>query len=75
MAACRRRTLDCWRSRVDRSPNLQNIPIRTEAGNILRRMLFPDWDWTLLTADYSEVERLCLEPNKDPGVSYPLPKD
>ena len=39
-------------------PNLQNIPIRTEAGRQVRRAFVADGapDWQLLSADYSQIE-------------------
>lgn len=38
-------------------PNLQNIPIRTEAGHELRRYFIPrDGDHVLIDADYSQIE-------------------
>ncbi len=37
-------------------PNLQNIPVRSEQGQDLRRAFLPEEGWTLLTADYSQVE-------------------
>jgi DNA polymerase-1 len=37
-------------------PNLQNIPVRREQGQDLRRAFLPEEGWTLLTADYSQVE-------------------
>ena len=38
-------------------PNLQNIPIRSETGRELRRAFVPrDREFTLLAADYSQVE-------------------
>ncbi len=39
------------------NPNLQNIPIRTEEGRLIRKAFVPrDNDHTLLAADYSQVE-------------------
>ncbi|MCS7162980.1 MAG: DNA polymerase I [Bacteroidia bacterium] len=39
------------------NPNLQNIPIRTEAGKRFRRAFIPSQpDWVLLSADYSQIE-------------------
>lgn len=38
-------------------PNLQNIPVRTEAGREIRKAFVPRGkDYTLLAADYSQVE-------------------
>jgi DNA polymerase-1 len=37
-------------------PNLQNIPVRREQGQEVRRAFLPEEGWALLTADYSQVE-------------------
>ncbi len=37
-------------------PNLQNIPIRTEFSRKLRQAFLPQAGWTLVTADYSQIE-------------------
>ncbi len=37
-------------------PNLQNIPIRTEEGLEIRKAFVPQPGWTLLAADYSQIE-------------------
>jgi DNA polymerase-1 len=37
-------------------PNLQNIPVRTEAGRAIRSAFLPQDGWLLLTADYSQIE-------------------
>lgn len=37
-------------------PNLQNIPIRRELGKDIRRGFVPRAGWTLLAADYSQIE-------------------
>lgn len=38
------------------NPNLQNIPIRSEIGQQLRRGFVTEPDWLFLSADYSQVE-------------------
>lgn len=37
-------------------PNLQNIPVRTEAGRRIRRAFLPRSGYVLLKADYSQIE-------------------
>src|SRR5208337_453184 len=37
-------------------PNLQNIPVRRERGQQIRQAFLPEPGWTLLTADYSQIE-------------------
>ena len=37
-------------------PNLQNIPVRREQGKEIRQAFLPAEGWTLLTADYSQIE-------------------
>ncbi|MGI8402553.1 MAG: DNA polymerase I [Gemmatimonadaceae bacterium] len=47
-------------------PNLQNIPIRRELGKDIRRGFIPRAGWTLLAADYSQIElRLLAHLSRD----------
>ena len=49
-------------------PNLQNIPIRRELGRDIRRGFVPRPGWTLLSADYSQIElRLLAHMSHDPA--------
>ena len=38
------------------SPNLQNIPIRTEEGKLIRKAFIPETDSCILSSDYSQIE-------------------
>lgn len=38
------------------NPNLQNIPIRTEYGRLIRKAFLPEKDSILLSSDYSQIE-------------------
>ena len=38
------------------SPNLQNIPIRTELGRRIRAAFVPEAGWRFVAADYSQIE-------------------
>lgn len=51
-------------------PNLQNIPIRTEKGREIRRAFIPrNKSYTLLSADYSQVElRIIAQISSDKGM-------
>ncbi|HVE78315.1 MAG TPA: DNA polymerase I [Gemmatimonadaceae bacterium] len=49
-------------------PNLQNIPIRRELGRDIRRGFVPRTGWSLLAADYSQIElRLLAHLTEDPA--------
>ncbi|MCW5979751.1 MAG: DNA polymerase I [Bryobacteraceae bacterium] len=49
------------------NPNLQNIPIRTELGRQIRAAFVPRKGWTLVVADYSQIElRLLAHMSADP---------
>ncbi|HZF73720.1 MAG TPA: DNA polymerase I, partial [Gemmatimonadaceae bacterium] len=49
-------------------PNLQNIPIRRELGRDIRRGFIPRRGWSLLAADYSQIElRLLAHLSGDPA--------
>ncbi len=52
------------------NPNLQNIPIKNEAGREIRKAFVPrDNDHVLLAADYSQIElRLIAEISKDQAM-------
>ncbi len=49
-------------------PNLQNIPIRRELGRDVRRGFVPAKGWSLVAADYSQIElRLLAHLSNDPA--------
>jgi DNA polymerase-1 len=58
-------------------PNLQNIPVRTEDGRQIRQAFvagFPGW--SLLTADYSQIElRILAHYSGDPALTRAFAED
>lgn len=52
-------------------PNLQNIPVRTEAGRTIREAFRPQYPhWSYLAADYSQIElRLLAHFSEDPSMT------
>ena len=57
-------------------PNLQNIPIRTEEGRKIRAAFVPQKGWTILSADYSQIElRLLAHYSEDPILVEAFEKD
>ena len=58
-------------------PNLQNIPIRTEAGREIRSAFLPGHEgWQLLAADYSQIElRVLAHFSRDETLLAAFAKD
>ena len=51
------------------NPNLQNLPIRSERGQLIRQAVIPDDGSVFLSADYSQIElRLMAHFSQDPHL-------
>ncbi|MFH2137162.1 MAG: DNA polymerase I [Candidatus Omnitrophota bacterium] len=59
------------------APNLQNIPVRTEAGKKIRAIFVSrDKNWQLLSADYSQIElRVLAHLSKDKNLTKAFHED
>ncbi len=52
-----------------RNPNLQNIPVRTDEGRLIRSAFTPSEKTVFLSADYSQIELVVLsDASQDPGL-------
>jgi DNA polymerase-1 len=58
------------------NPNLQNIPIRTERGQQVRKAFIADKGHQLLSVDYSQIElRILAHITEDPGLMRAFAED
>jgi len=57
-------------------PNLQNLPIRTELGSKIRQAIIPRPGWTMMSADYSQIDlRALAHISEDPALIQTFLKD
>ncbi len=57
-------------------PNLQNIPIRGDLGNQVRRAFIAAPNWLLVSADYSQIElRILAHLSRDAGLRASFKED
>lgn len=58
------------------NPNLQNIPIRTERGRLVRKAFVADPGKVIISADYSQIElRILAHITEDPGLMKAFKED
>ena len=57
-------------------PNLQNIPVRAEEGNRIRQAFIPEKGWSIVSADYSQIElRILAHLSRDETLMEAFQKD
>ncbi|MEZ4256889.1 MAG: DNA polymerase I [Polyangiales bacterium] len=57
-------------------PGLQNIPIRTDVGRRIRQAFIPADGWSMLSADYSQIElRVLAHLSGDPELTSAFAED